>query len=378
MDISSEMIHSLLPIFLVSVLHTSALTFGVIEGVAEGTAAITKLFSGVLSDWLGRRKPLLLVGYGMAALVKPIFPLASTAADVFTARLIDRIGKGIRGAPRDALVADITPVDRRGAAYGLRQSMDTAGAFAGPLIALGLMVLFANDIRLVFWVAAIPAVIAVLIIVFMIKEPATSRSERRRFPIRRDELRTLSPHYWTVVGLAAVFTLARFSEGFLLLRAEEVGLDLAMVPLVLVLMNLVYFLSAYPLGRIADRFDRRKLLIAGILVLVLADIVLAFANNIGLVLVGALIWGLHMGATQGLLATLIGDAAPPHLRGTAFGVFNLVSGLALLAASVLAGALWSMVGPTATFLAGAVFGLISVFGLMLLPWQRRHPSEAIH
>jgi MFS family permease len=363
MDVSSEMIHSPLPLFLVSVLQTSALTFGVIEGVAEASTAITKLFSGVVSDWWGKRKPLLLVGYGLAALVRPIFPLATTATAVFGARLIDRIGKGIRGAPRDALVADITPPDRRGAAYGLRQSMDSVGAFAGPLIALGLMLAFGSDVRLVFWIAAVPAAMSVLIVALMIHEPTLHGVEHRRFPIQRSQLRALPRHYWLVVGLAGVFTLARFSEGFLLLRAAQTGLSPALVPGVLVLMNLLYFLSAYPLGRLADRYDRRRLLAAGMGVLVLADLTLAWANSVRLVLVGAMMWGLHMGATQGLLAALVGDAAPADLRGTAFGLFNLVNGLALLAASIIAGGLWSSIGPNATFLVGAAFALVSGCGL---------------
>ncbi len=374
MDISSEMIHGLLPFFLVNVLKTSALTFGVIEGVAEASTAITKLFSGVVSDWWGKRKPLLLVGYGLAALVRPVFPLATTATAIFSARLIDRIGKGIRGAPRDAWVADITPPDRRGAAYGLRQSMDSVGAFAGPLIALGLMLAFGNDVRLVFWIAAIPAVIAVLIIALMIHEPSIHRAEHRRFPIQRLERRALPTHYWLVVGLASVFTLARFSEGFLLLRAAQIGLSPALVPGVLVLMNLVYFLSAYPLGHLADRYDRRLLLAAGIGVLVLADLMLAFADSVRLVLAGAMVWGLHMGATQGLLAALVGDAAPAHLRGTAFGLFNLVNGLALLGASIIAGGLWSSIGSNATFLAGAAFAVISGCGLFAATGWSRKPA----
>jgi MFS family permease len=364
MDLSSEMIHGLLPFFLVNVLKTSALAFGVIEGVAEASTAVTKLFSGVVSDWWGRRKPLLLVGYGLAALVRPVFPLATTPLEVFGARLIDRIGKGIRGAPRDALVADITPPDRRGAAYGLRQSMDSVGAFAGPLIALGLMLAFGNDVRLVFWVAAVPAVIAVLIIVWMVYEPPPHPARHRRFPIQRSQLRTLPMHYWLLVGVAGVFTLARFSEGFLLLRAAQAGLSPALVPGVLVLMNAVYFLSAYPLGHLADRYDRRWLLAAGMGVLVLADLILAWANGLRVVLAGAMVWGLHLGATQGLLSALVGDAAPPHLRGTAFGLFNLVTGLALLGASVLAGGLWSSVSPSATFLVGAAFAFVSACGIL--------------
>jgi MFS family permease len=367
MDLSSEMIHGLLPFFLVNVLKTSAFTFGVIEGVAEATTAVTKLFSGVVSDWWGRRKPLLLVGYGLAALVRPVFPL-----EVFGARLIDRVGKGIRGAPRDALVADITPPDRRGAAYGLRQSMDSVGAFGGPLIALGLMLAFGNDVRLVFWIAAVPAVVAVLIIALMIHEPSTHQGEHRPFPIHRSQLRALPMHYWLVVGLAGVFTLARFSEGFLLLRAAEKGLSPALVPGVLVLMNLVYLLSAYPLGQLADRYDRRLLLAAGIGVLVLADIMLAWANSVRLVLAGAMVWGLHMGATQGLLAALVADAAPARLRGTAFGVFNLVNGLALLGASIIAGGLWASIGPNATFVAGAAFAVVSGCGLLAAArWPRK-------
>jgi MFS family permease len=375
MDVSSEMIHGLLPLFLVSVLKTSALTFGVIEGVAEASTAITKLFSGVVSDWWGKRKPLLLVGYGLAALVRPVFPLATTSGVVFGARLIDRIGKGIRGAPRDALVADLTPPDRRGAAYGLRQSMDSVGAFAGPLIALGLMLVFGNDVRLVFWIAAVPAVMAVLIIVWMVHEPSVHRAEQRRFPIQRSQLRALPRHYWLVAGLAGVFMLARFSEGFLLLRAAERGLSPALVPGVLVLMNGVYLLSAYPLGNLADRYDRRLLLAAGIGVLVLADLMLAWADGVRLVLAGAMVWGLHMGATQGLLVALVGDAAPARLRGTAFGIFNLVNGLALLGASIIAGGLWSSIGPNATFLAGAAFAVVSGCGLFASAgWPRKQAS----
>lgn len=359
MDISSEMIHSLLPIFLVSVLGTSAATFGIIEGVAEGSTAITKLFSGVLSDWWGRRKPLLLAGYGLAALVRPLFPLAQTAAVVFAARLLDRIGKGIRGAPRDALIADITPADRRGAAYGLRQSLDSVGAFAGPMIALGLMLAWHDDVRAVFWVAAIPAAVSVALIFLAVGEPAVHRPGHRRFPIRAAELAALPRQYWLTVAVAGLFTLARFSEGFLLLRAQGAGLGEAWTPAVLALMNLAYFLSAYPLGGLADRVDRRRLLAAGAGVLVIADLILASAATVPLVLLGALVWGLHMGATQGLLAALVGDAAPPDLRGTTFGLFNLAGGVALIAASIIAGELWSTLGPAATFVAGAVFAAAS-------------------
>jgi MFS family permease len=367
MDTSSEMIHSLLPVFLVTALGVSAMSVGIIEGIAEATAAIVKVFSGTLSDWLGRRKPLVLAGYAMAALSKPLFPLAQGLGLVLAARFIDRIGKGIRGAPRDALIADITPPGSRGAAFGLRQSMDTVGAVAGPVVALLLMAATHGDFRQVFWFAIPPALLAVLLIVFFVKEPEVRASRARRSPIHRDELRRLPRVYWRVVAFSAVLTLARFSEAFLLLRADTVGLGATYVPLVLVVMNVVYAASAWPVGHWSDRGDGRHLLAAGIALLIAADVQLALASGIGGVLAGTVLWGLHMGATQGLLSAMVADAAPADLRGTAFGLFNLLTGLALLAASVIAGALWTTVGPAGTFAAGAVFSLLAMAGLFAIP-----------
>lgn len=366
MDLSSEMIHSLLPVFLVTVLGASALSVGLIEGVAEATAAIAKVFSGVLSDWIGRRKPLVLLGYGLAALTKPLFPLAAGIGAVLTARFIDRIGKGIRGAPRDALIADITPQEIRGAAYGLRQSMDTVGAFAGPLLAVALMTASHDNFRLVFWVAVIPAFVCVLLIVFGVEEPESApRAARTRFPISRENLLRLPARFWWVVVFAAVLTLARFSEAFLLLRAQNLGLAVGWVPMILIVMNVVYATSAYPLGKLSDRVSRRQLLAWGIVLLILADLILAVAGNIWAVGAGAAVWGLHMGATQGLLSALVADEAPADLRGTAFGVFNLASGVALLAASIIAGGLWSTFGPAMTFYAGAAFSSVALAGLFM-------------
>ncbi|MBT9460979.1 MAG: MFS transporter [Rugosibacter sp.] len=370
MDVSSEMIHSLLPVFLVTVLGASALSIGLIEGIAEATASIAKVFSGVISDWMGRRKPLVLLGYGLAALTKPLFPLAQGVGAVFTARFIDRIGKGIRGAPRDALIADITPPEIRGAAYGLRQALDTVGGFAGPLMAMALMAATQDNFRLVFWVAVIPAVICVLLIIFGVEEPEANRSTARppaqlRSPLHRENLRRFDHRFWWLVAFAAVLTCARFSEAFLLLRAENVGLAVTWVPAMLIVMNVMYALSAYPFGKFSDNGGRRRLLIWGIALLIASDLVLALAGNIWLVGLGAALWGLHMGATQGLLAVLVADAAPADLRGTAFGVFNLVSGLALLAASVLAGSLWAAFGPAMTFYVGAGIAGVSLFGLLI-------------
>ena len=370
MDISSEMIHALLPVYLVSVLGASALAVGFIEGIAESTAAITKVFSGALSDWLGRRKLLVAIGYGLAAFTKPIFPLASTLGWVVTARFVDRIGKGIRGAPRDALIADLAPTELRGASFGLRQSLDTTGAFLGPALAIALMWLAADNIRLVFWFAVLPAFAAFALVLFGVHDVPGDRAMRRvRAPLSRAELARLPPLYWGVVAIAAVFTLARFSEAFLVLRAHELGLGLALIPLVLVVMNVVYALSSYPVGVLADRFDRGTLLALGVLVLVLSDLALASVGGLAGLALGVALWGLHMGMTQGLLAALVADAAPVNLRGTAYGMFNLVSGLALLAASVVAGGLWDAFGSRTTFLAGAGFAIVAL--LALIPVARR-------
>lgn len=360
MDVSSEMIHSLLPLFLVTGLGASALTLGVIEGVAEATALVVKVFSGVLSDWVGRRKGLALLGYGLGALSKPLFAMAPSAGLVVTARLIDRVGKGIRGAPRDALVADLAPPEIRGAAFGLRQALDTVGAFAGPLLAVGLMVVFSDDFRSVFWVAVIPAFLAVALLGFGIREPASPPGAKRGNPVTRANLSRLSPGFWAVVGVGSIFTLARFSEAFLVLRAQQGGLSLAMVPLVMVAMNAVYAISAYPMGKLSDRVSHRGLLAGGLCLLVVADVILASSAQWPVVVIGVAVWGLHMGMTQGLLAAMVAATAPSDLRGTAFGVFNLMSGLSLLLSSVIAGLLWDLAGASATFLSGAVFALAAL------------------
>ena len=363
MDISSEMIHSLLPLFMVTTLGASAITVGLIEGLAESTALIVKVFSGVISDYLGKRKQLAVFGYALGALTKPLFAIAPTIGIVLTARLLDRVGKGIRGAPRDALVADIAPANLRGAAFGLRQSLDTVGAFLGPLLAVGLMLLWANDFQAVFWVAVIPGLMAVALLIFGVKEPERQISAIRSNPIRRENLIRLGKSYWHVVGIGAIFTLARFSEAFLVLRAQQGGIPLALVPLVMVAMNLIYAVSAYPFGKLSDRMSHTKLLALGLVVLIVADIVLATSNHWGVVLSGVALWGIHMGITQGLLATMVADTAPEDLRGTAYGFFNLMSGLAMLLSSVLAGLLWDQLGASFTFYAGAVFCVIALLGL---------------
>ena len=365
MDMSSELIHSLLPIFMVTTLGASMLTVGIIEGVAEATAAIVKVFSGALSDYLGKRKFLLVLGYGLAALTKPIFPLATTIDWVFAARFIDRVGKGIRGAPRDALVAEITTVKVRGAAYGLRQALDSVGALLGPLLAVVLMLWLANDIRSVMWLAVMPAFVAVILLWLYVREPAhTEKKSMVKVPLRISDAKRLPLRYWLVVLLGAVFTLARFSEAFLVLRAQDIGLSLSYVPAVMIVMNVFYAGVAYPAGAAADRMSQRSLLILGLALLIGADVVLAYASSALLVFGGAALWGLHMAFTQGLLSKLVADRAPAELLGTAFGIFHLVSGLALLSASAIAGLLWNLYGARATFLAGAMFAVIATIGLL--------------
>ncbi len=366
MDLSSEMIHALLPLYLVTVLGASTLTVGIIEGIAEATASITKIFSGALSDYLGKRKLLAALGYGLAAITKPVFPLAPDILWLTAARFVDRIGKGIRGAPRDALIADLTPTGLRGTAYGLRQSLDTIGAVFGPLLAIVFMAAFANNFAHVFWIAVIPAFVSVAIIVFVVHDPERPAGLRRvKSPFSRAELSRLGMGYWMVVAVTAIFTLARFSEAFLLLRAQSVGLAIAVVPVVMVVMNIVYTLSAWPAGALSDRIGRYGMIVAGFALLIVADLLLALGGSVLTVMIGVAFWGLHMGLTQGLLSALVADAAPAELRGTAFGVFNLVGGLAMLAASIIAGGLWQAIGPDGTFLAGAIFTAIALVALPL-------------
>jgi MFS family permease len=361
MDLSSELIHALLPLFLVTTMGMSVAAFGVLEGAAEATTMIVKVFSGPLSDWLGRRKGLLLAGYGLAALAKPLFPLASGPALVVIARLVDRIGKGIRGAPRDALVADVAPAELRGACFGLRQSLDTVGAIAGPLCATVLMLAFADRIRSVLWFACVPALLCVAVLAAGVREPLKEGARGQyRPPVRLGTLKSLNARYWFVVATGTVFALGRFSEAFLVLRAQQARFELAWIPLVMVAMNIAYTVSAYPVGRLSDRFDRRMPLALGLVFLVASDVLLGMRASAAAIFCGAVLWGLHMGFSQGILAAMVADTAPDTLRGTAFGVFNLASGVAMLLSGIVAGLLWERYGAPATFFAGAAFALASI------------------
>lgn len=367
MDISSEMIHSLLPLFMATSLGAPVVIIGLIEGVAEATALCVKVFSGVISDYIGKRKGLAVLGYGLGALSKPLFALASTSGMIFSARMIDRVGKGIRGAPRDALVADVTPPEIRGAAYGLRQTLDTMGGFLGPLLAVGLMLLWSNDFRAVYWVAIVPAFLAVALLFFGLHEPRSPVVTARTNPIKKENLKRLGVDCWWVIGLGGVFTLARFSEAFLVLRAHEVNIPLAFIPLVMVAMNIVFSFTAYPFGRLSDSTSHRRLLQMGLVVLIVADLVLALSHSWVGIIVGVALWGVHMGMTQGLLNSMIAHTAPVDLRGTAFGLFSLLSGLGLLIASLGAGLLWDIWGSASTFFAGAVICVLTLILTRFVP-----------
>ncbi|MDP3458500.1 MAG: MFS transporter [Hyphomonas sp.] len=376
MDISSEMIHALLPLFLTVGLGASVVVVGLIEGVAEATASIAKVFSGYLSDRIGRRKPLILIGYALGAVSKPFFALAGAPTMVFAARFADRIGKGLRGAPRDALVADVTPESIRGRAYGVRQALDTTGAFIGPLLAIALMALLADNIRAVFWFAVIPAGLAVLCVLIGVEDRAAGPEEKRaRPPIRLADLRRLKSAFWGIVAIGVVFTLARFSEAFLVLKANDEGLPLALAPLVLVVMNVIYSLGAYPAGAWSDRASPATLLLWGLVALFFADLMLALSPGVFSAFAGIALWGAHLALTQGLLAKLVAQSAPADLRGSAFGLFNLATGIAMLAASAIAGVLWDGIGPSATFLGGAGFAVLAAVLIILLGRQARRASH---
>ena len=364
MDASSELIHSLLPLFLSVSLGASMEAIGFIEGVAEAIAQLGKLVSGVLSDRIAARKPWMLAGYGLSTIVKPLFPLAAGIPMVAAARFLDRIGKGLRDSPRDALLADATPANVRGAAYGLRQGLDTTGAFLGPLAAAGLLILYADDIRSALWWAALPAVLCVLTLALFVPEPPKRTAPEPKPRPTLQNLHRLPFAFWITTAVAAALTLARFSDAFLILRGKSLGIGLATAPMIFVLMNAVYALISYPAGALSDRIGRRGMLAAGAIALIAADSTLALAQTPSLLWAGVALWGLHMGLTQGLLSAMVADAAPANLRGTAFGIFYAVSGFALLAASAGAGLLWESLGPGVPFATGA--GLAAL-ALLLLP-----------
>ena len=365
-DLSSEIYHALLPAFVTVTLALPAVALGAIDGVAEATASFAKLVSGRLSDRSRRRKPWILAGYGLAALSKPLFPIATSAPLLMVARFSDRLGKGIRGGPRDAMIADETPPAIRGRAYGLRQGLDTVGAVLAPIVAVGLMMLFAGDIRAVFWIAVIPAVASVVLILVALREPEVRTASQQRQPFFAG-FRELDKQTRRLLAVGFLFMLARFSEGFLILRGIDVGMSPSLSPLVLVVFNLGFLALAYPAGALSDHLKPRSILISGIAVLIVGNLVLAADFGLAGLVTGVLLWGAHMALTQGIFARMIADSAPEHLRGTSFGAFYFTTGIATLLASVGAGLIWDREGAAAVFIAGAAVAAVAWAMLSLLP-----------
>lgn len=370
MDVSTELIQTLLPLYLVGTLGASVALVGFIEGLSVAVATLSKLASGVIADWTGRRKPLAVLGYGLGAVSKLIFPLAASVGWILAAKAIDRIGKGIRATARDALIADVTPPELRGASFGLRKSLDTVGGSIGPLAAIGLMLVFAGDVLTVYWVAVVPALLAVGLLAFGIREPAQPAGPAKDGPPRLADIVLLNTAAWLAILISCLLTAARFSEAFLLLKAQDAGFSAAWVPLTMVVMNAVYGLTAYPVGRLSDAIGRRGLLFVSLVLLVAAYLVLAAADSRAVFVAGIVLWGLHLGFSQGLLATLIADAAPEALRGTAFGVFNLMTGGVVLAGNVIAGLIWDAHGPSAAFMTGAGVSVVAMVMLGAVSLRR--------
>ena len=374
MDLSSEIYHALLPAFVTVTLGLPVIALGAIDGIAEATASFGKLVSGRLSDRSRRRKPWIMAGYGLAALSKPLFPIAQGAFELMAARFADRVGKGIRGSPRDAMIADETPPEMRGRAFGLRQALDTVGALLAPVAAIALMAWLAGNIRLVFWIAVIPAALSFLLSWLVLRETDRPNFQPSTSPLLRG-FREIDANTRRLILVGFLFTLARFSEGFLVLKGMDAGLSEAWSPLTLVVFNIGFLVLAYPAGSLSDRASPRAILIAGMAVLVGADLILAFGTGMAPLILGVLLWGAHMALTQGIFSRMIADSAPAHLRATSFGAFYFASGIASLLANLAAGLLWDRNGAEATFIAGAGAAAVAMMMLTLLPTNTARPER---
>lgn len=373
MDISTELIHSLLPIFMVSVLGANLTYVGIIEGIAESTALMTKMFSGTISDFLNKRKILVGLGYGLSAITKPLFPLANSLSIVLFARFFDRIGKGIRDAPRDALISDLAPYKGRGASFGLRQALDSMGAVIGPLMAMLFIYIFSGNIRYVFWIATIPAILAVLVLIFGVTEPEKNSLQiqhPKEWVLYWYKIRHLNKAFWYLLFIGGVLALARFSEAFLILKANSVGVSLAWLPSIMIVMNIAFASSSFPAGALSDVIGRQAILSSSILLLFMAEIILGFSSTIWMTMIGVIIWGLHMGLSQGLLAAMVADSTPEHLRGFAYGIFYFVCGIATLFSSIIAGMIGDRWGIPFLFYFASVFSTIAILALLYLIFRR--------
>ncbi|MBI5682857.1 MAG: MFS transporter [Deltaproteobacteria bacterium] len=371
MDISSEMIYPLVPLFLATILGTTKTTIGIIEGVAESTASILKVFSGYLSDKLGRRKLLMGLGYGVSVLSRPIMGLSVSWSQVLAARFIDRLGKGIRTAPRDAIIADSVETNNLGKAFGFHRAMDTVGAVIGPAIAFFLLLIFSNNFRLIFWLSMIPGLIAVALIIFFITEKRKSRDELAKLPkLTIKDFDGNFRHYMIVIAL---FSIGNTSDAFLILRAENLGVDKEYIPVVYLLFNLVYSMSSMPLGILADKIGFRKTIILSFILYAAVYLGFGLADSAYHVLFLFCIYGVFKGMSEGTQRAYLATLSPPERKATAFGIYHMVVGFALLPASIIGGFLWDRIGPHATFFYGALTGILSaVLFIVLIRNRRQH------
>lgn len=387
-NISSVMIFSLSAVYLKSILGVPTGWIGFLEGAVEASAHATKLFSGIISDYLRRRKAVMVVGYVLVTLTRPILAISESFVAVFVARFFDRFGNGIQSTPRDALVGDIAPKEIKGECFGLRQSLGTAGSFTGGVVGILAMIWTADNFHHVFWIATIPAVLALIILVIAVKEPKpiplleeerdVNLEKPKRHPIRLSDLKRLGKDYWILMGIVGAFMLARPTEAFMSLHAHETfGLLDRYLPAILLTYNFTYSLSSYPVGRLADRMNRYQLLQVGFGALILADLLLAFAPNIYIMFLGVAVWGIQMGISQSIFLTLVDHIVPQDLRGTAFGFFYLISALALIVAGTAAGNIAQHFGNVGTaFLASSGVGLFALILLRAVPKPQQIQASA--
>jgi MFS family permease len=371
-DLSSDMIFPLLPAFLVGVLGASATGLGLIEGIAEGTAAFLKLGSGWISDRIRRRKELVVLGYGLSGLVKPLMALAMAPWHVLAIRFADRTGKGVRSAPRDSLLAAASDPETRGRAFGMHRAMDTIGAILGPLVALGVLALAPGGYRLLFGLAAIPAVLSLVVLVGFVKDRRPTDEERTDKPVLSATGGRLERRYLKLLVVVLIFTLGNSSDAFLLLKAERTGVAVLFLPLLWLCFNVVYSGTSWIAGDWSDRVGRRLIVTGGFLVYAIVYVGFALASASWQIWLLFLLYGAYYGLTDGVLRATVADVVTAEKRGAAYGLYYALSGGALLIASLLAGWLWDQAGPSAPFMLGAGLAVVAaVLGWVWMPGKAR-------
>lgn len=365
MKISSVIVFTLSPLFMTQVLGASIFAVGILEGILEVITLLARIFSGIISDYIHKRKSIIVVGYIFALISRPFLALATRMEDVFLGRAFDRIGNGLDATPRDALVGDLAPPQIKGACYGLRESLSRAGSFAGALLVMALLWLTEGNFSLVFWIGSIPTVLALMVLVIFVKDSPNQQAQHKKptHKFKLKDLKKLPLPFWLILLLSGLFMLSNFSGAFLILRAEQTGLDLHLTSLVMIIQNLATAGTAYPVGYLSDKMGRRSMMGVGIVLIVCSDLLLAWGGSLYTILGGVLLWGAEIGITQSILAVFLADTCPQDLRGTGFGLFHFINGCCLLLANVFAGWIWHDVNPSAMFLASAVMASCSAFVL---------------